>query len=174
MNLLRLLVTTVGLYFIAPALAQNVPAPEKKPNIIFILADDLGWTDLGCAGSKYYESPNIDRLASQGMRFTNGYTCGPNCQPSRAALLSGQYQPRTGVYTVGGIDRFDWQTRPLRPIGSALRPPMPLSTSSNTRVGVWSASATTRLMARATRDSSPPDAIRASARAGSPGLGASR
>src|SRR5262245_40150915 len=74
----------------------------EKPNILFILADDLGWTDLACQGSKYYETPNIDRLASQGMRFTDCYTCGPNCQPTRAALMSGQYGPRTGIYTVGG------------------------------------------------------------------------
>ncbi len=90
-------------------------AAAQKPNVIFILADDLGWTDLGCQGSKYYETPHLDRLATQGMRFTNGYTCGPNCQPTRAALMSGQYGPRTGVYTVGSIDRFDWQSRPLRP-----------------------------------------------------------
>lgn len=88
----------------------------SKPNVVFILADDLGWTDLGCQGSKYYESPNIDRLAAAGLRFTNGYTCGPNCQPTRAALMSGQYGPRTGVYTVGSIDRFNWQSRPLRPV----------------------------------------------------------
>src|SRR6188508_633781 len=87
----------------------------RKPNIVFILADDLGYTDVACFGSKYYETPNIDRLASDGMRFTSGYTCGPNCQPTRAALMSGQYGPRTGIYTVGGIDRFDWQTRPLKP-----------------------------------------------------------
>lgn len=91
----------------------------NKPNIVFILADDLGYTDLACYGSKYYETPNLDRLAQQGMRFTDGYTCGPNCQPTRAALLSGQYGPRTGVYTVGGIDRFNWQSRPLRPVDNA-------------------------------------------------------
>ena len=62
-----------------PALAADTPA---RPNIIFILADDLGWTDLGCQGSKYYETPNIDRLARQGVRFTSGYTCGPNCAPT--------------------------------------------------------------------------------------------
>src|SRR4051794_27937001 len=61
------------------------------PNIIFILADDLGWMDLGCQGSKYYLTPNIDRMAAQGMRFTQAYACGPVCQPTRAALLSGQY-----------------------------------------------------------------------------------
>lgn len=96
-----------------PAASRQEPT---RPNIIFILADDLGWTDLGCQGSKYYETPNIDRLAAQGMRFTNGYTCGPNCQPTRAAFMSGQYGPRTGIYTVGGIDRFNWKSRPLRPV----------------------------------------------------------
>src|ERR1041385_7686690 len=90
-------------------------APARKPNIIFVLADDLGWTDVACFGSKYYESPNIDRLASQGMKFTNGCTAAPNCAPTRAALMSGQYEPRTGIYTVGGIDRFNWETRTLRP-----------------------------------------------------------
>lgn len=88
----------------------------RPPNVIFILADDLGYADLGCYGSKYYETPNIDRLASEGMRFTDGYACGPTCQPTRAALLSGQYGPRTGIYTTGSIDLFDWSSRPLRPV----------------------------------------------------------
>src|SRR4051794_10796283 len=91
-------------------------AKRKQPNFIFILADDLGWTDLACQGSKYYETPNIDRLATQGMRFTNGYSGSPNCAPTRAAMMSGQYTPRTGIYTVGSIDRFDWQSRPLAPV----------------------------------------------------------
>lgn len=95
-----------------------------KPNIVFILVDDLGYTDVACYGSKYYETPNIDRLASQGMRFTDGYTCGPNCQPTRAALMTGQYGPRTGVYTVGGIDRFNWQSRPLRPVDNVVKLPL--------------------------------------------------
>jgi len=95
-----------------------------RPNIVFILADDLGYTDLGCYGSKYYETPNIDRLAAEGVRFTDGYTCGPNCQPTRAALMSGQYGPRTGVYTVGDIDRFNWRSRPLRPVDNVTALPM--------------------------------------------------
>src|SRR5438876_9497852 len=95
--------------------ALPAAAADRKPNIVFILADDLGYTDVACYGSKFYETPNIDRLAAQGMRFTDGYTCGPNCQPTRAALMNGQYMPRTGVYTVGSIDRFNWQSRPLRP-----------------------------------------------------------
>src|SRR5205814_1528745 len=101
----------------------NLGAADK-PNIVFILADDLGYTDVACYGSKYYESPNIDRLAAQGIRFTDGHTCGPHCQPSRAALMSGQYMPRTGVYTVGSIERFDWRSRPLRPVDNVTELPL--------------------------------------------------
>ena len=104
--------------------ATTFAADTKQPNVVFILADDLGYTDVGCFGSKYYETPNIDRLAAEGTRFTNGYVCGPNCQPSRAGLMSGQYGPRTGVYTVGGINRFDWETRPLRPIDNVTELPL--------------------------------------------------
>lgn len=110
---------------VSSVLAVLIPLPciqgaedARKPNIVFILADDLGYTDLACYGSKYYETPNIDRMAAQGMRFTSGYTCGPNCQPTRAALMSGQYGPRTGVYTVGSIDRFNWRSRPLQPVAN--------------------------------------------------------
>lgn len=112
----------LGLH-VAEIPAQAAEA-ASRPNIVFILADDLGWTDLGCQGSGYYETPHIDRLASSGLRFTSGYTCGPNCQPTRAALMSGQYGPRTGVYTVGGIERFAWQTRPLRPVDNVQRLPL--------------------------------------------------
>ncbi len=93
------------------------------PNIIYIMADDLGWTDTATYGSKYYETPNIDRLASQGMKLTRYHNC-QNCQPTRAALMSGQYSPRTGIYTVGGIDRFDWQARPLRPVDNVTELPL--------------------------------------------------
>ncbi|MCX6906618.1 MAG: sulfatase [Verrucomicrobia bacterium] len=114
-TLIRLLAfsgLTLALTLTVTVAAADAP---RKPNIIFILADDLGWTDLGVQGSKYYESPNIDRLASQGMRFTNYHNC-QNCAPTRASLMSGQYGPRTGVYTVGGIERFNWRIRPLRPV----------------------------------------------------------
>jgi arylsulfatase A-like enzyme len=117
----RFVVSALLLALSAPCVADDKPA---RPNVVFILADDLGWTDLGCQGSKYYETPNIDKLAKQGMRFTHGYTCGPNCQPTRAALMSGQYGPRTGVYTVGSIDRFDWQSRPLRPVDNVVNLPL--------------------------------------------------
>ncbi len=103
--------------FLSLACPGHAAAPIiSKPNIVLILADDLGYTDLACYGSKYYETPKIDRLAAQGMRFTSGYSCGPNCQPTRAALMSGQYMPRTGIYTVGSKDRFNWQSRQLKPV----------------------------------------------------------
>jgi arylsulfatase A-like enzyme len=106
-----------------PALAAAADLP-RTPNVVFILADDLGWTDLGCQGSKYYKTPNIDALAAAGLRFTQGYSCGPNCQPTRAALMTGQYGPRTGVYTVGGIERFDWKAQPLRPVDNVQKLPL--------------------------------------------------
>ena len=117
--LIRALFLPLGLLLIGlwlPAATRAASPADTRPNVVFILADDLGYTDVACYGSRYYETPQIDRLAAQGMRFTSGYTCGPNCQPTRAALMSGQYGPRTGVYTVGGIDRFNWQSRPLRPV----------------------------------------------------------
>jgi len=104
--------------------ASAKPNPPQRVNIVFILADDLGYTDVACFGSRYYETPHIDRMAAQGMKFTSGYTCGPNCQPTRAALMSGQYGPRTGVYTVGGINRFNWQSRPLRPVDNVENLPL--------------------------------------------------
>src|SRR5271168_1647011 len=97
---------TVVAAFALMAGPSEAAAPDRKPNVVFILADDLGYTDVACFGSRFYETPNIDRMAAQGIRFTNGYSCGPNCQPTRAALMSGQYGPRTGVYTVGSIERF--------------------------------------------------------------------
>ena len=70
----------------------------KRPlNFVIILVDDLGWTDLGCFGSRYYETPNVDRLASQGMRFTNAYAACAVCSPTRASVLTGRYPARIGV-----------------------------------------------------------------------------
>lgn len=77
-----------------------------RPNIVFVLADDLGWTDLGCQGSSYYETPSIDRLAQQGLKF-DAFYMSQNCAPTRACLMSGQYAPRTGLYTVNTFARGD-------------------------------------------------------------------
>ena len=69
-------------------------AAEDKPNFIFILIDDLGATDLGCTGSTFYETPNIDRLAARGMKFTQAYSACTVCSPTRASLLTGKYPAR--------------------------------------------------------------------------------
>lgn len=75
-------------------------AVAQTPNVVFILADDLGYGGLHCYGTDWLETPNIDRLCSEGMKFTNGYADHPTCQPSRIAILSGQVAPRTGGYRV--------------------------------------------------------------------------
>lgn len=85
-----LVLLTSGL-FCGPLYSQ-----PDRPNFILILADDLGWADLGCYGNTYNETPNIDRLAKEGMRFTQFYA-GPVCSPTRANLQSGQDQARFGI-----------------------------------------------------------------------------
>ncbi|HUU15652.1 MAG TPA: sulfatase [Sedimentisphaerales bacterium] len=70
---------------------------EGRPNIIFILADDLGWAELGCYGNKFNETPYLDKLAGEGMRFTDAYAAAPVCSPYRAALMTGQYPARVGI-----------------------------------------------------------------------------
>jgi len=68
-----------------------------RPNFVFFLIDDLGWADLGCYGSTFYETPNIDRLAARGMRFTNAYAACPVCSPTRASIMTGKYPARLGI-----------------------------------------------------------------------------
>src|SRR3974390_3164421 len=76
-----LLASTAGM-----ARADEKPARSRKPNIILILADDLGWRDLGCYGSTFYETPHLDRFAAQSVRFTNAYAACPVCSPTRASI----------------------------------------------------------------------------------------
>jgi len=90
-NILSCCVCWVAALLSAQHAAQ---AGASRPNIIVILIDDLGWKDLGCYGSTYYRTPNIDELASQGMRFTDGYAACAVCSPTRAALLTGKYPAR--------------------------------------------------------------------------------
>ena len=71
--------------------------PARKPNIVFILADDLGWMDLGCYGSKFYETPVLDGLAKSGMRFTTAYAACSVCSPTRASIMTGKYPPRVHI-----------------------------------------------------------------------------
>lgn len=81
-------------------IATGCNKQEQKPNFVFILADDLGWKDLGCYGSTFHETPNLDRLASEGIRFTNAYAACPVCSPTRASIMTGKYPAR--------IDLTDW------------------------------------------------------------------
>jgi len=72
-------------------------APPRPPNFVFLLVDDLGWKDLSCYGSEFYESSNIDALAKSGMRFTDAYAACPVCSPTRAAIMTGKYPPRVNI-----------------------------------------------------------------------------
>ena len=104
------------------SLSKQVLAEKtaSRPSIIYINADDLGWSDLGYQGSSYYKTPNIDRLASQGLVFSNAYAPAANCAPSRACCLTGQYTPRHGVYTVNNSDRGETADRKLIPVKNTL------------------------------------------------------
>ncbi len=86
------LVSAVCVGMCGPEQVQGFGA--AKPNVVFILIDDLGWADLGCTGSRYYETPRIDQLARQGMRFTDAYAACPACSPTRASILTGKYPAR--------------------------------------------------------------------------------
>ena len=91
--------------FIVLATVFAAAQSRQRPNIVLVLADDLGWKDVSYQGSDFYETPNLDRLAKAGMAFTQAYAGAGNCAPSRAVLLSGQYGPRHGVYAVDSTDR---------------------------------------------------------------------
>ncbi|MFZ4549237.1 MAG: sulfatase-like hydrolase/transferase [Bacteroidales bacterium] len=98
-NLFRtivLIVLPIILALLNPSIAEAQKKEQKKPNIIFILADDLGIGEVGCYGADNYKTPNIDKLASQGVRFTNAFTA-PLCGPSRATILTGRHLFRTGA-----------------------------------------------------------------------------
>src|SRR5437588_10420842 len=90
-------------------------AARPRPNFVFILADDLGARDLGCYGNPYFATPNLDRLATQGARFTNAYAACPVCSPTRASILTGRYPAR--------LHLTDWLPgRTDRPSQKLLRP----------------------------------------------------
>ena len=115
----QFLLLVVSLFLVGSPVAN---AAEPRPNIVMFFIDDLGWTDVGYMydhlgrSERYYESPNIDRLATQSMMFTNAYANGPNCAPSRASLMTGMYTPRHGIFTVGDPRRGKHKFRKLEPI----------------------------------------------------------
>jgi arylsulfatase A-like enzyme len=89
----------------APKAIGESAFPSEQPNIVLVFADDLGWKDVGYQGDGFVETPNIDRLANQGMVFSSAYATAANCAPSRACLLSGTYTPRHHVYAVNSTRR---------------------------------------------------------------------
>jgi arylsulfatase A len=114
LRVLLLQAALVTALFTRPAGATD--ADPRPLNFVFILIDDLGWKDLGCQGSTFYETPHIDRLASQSMRFTDAYAACPVCSPTRASILTGKYPAR--------LHLTDWLPgRADRPSQKLLRPP---------------------------------------------------
>ncbi len=83
-------------YFSSSFFGSSLPGADR-PNIVFFLVDDLGQRDLGCYGSTFYETPNLDRLAKDGMLFTDAYAACPVCSPTRASVMTGQWPQRTGI-----------------------------------------------------------------------------
>jgi arylsulfatase A-like enzyme len=92
----------IGVVFFVLAIAVSTRAADatRPPNFVVVLMDDMGWREVGFMGNSFIETPNIDRLAKQGLVFTQAYASAPNCAPTRACLMSGQYTPRHGIYTV--------------------------------------------------------------------------
>jgi arylsulfatase A-like enzyme len=84
---------------------------SRRPNFVFFLADDMGWRDAGCYGSTFYETPNIDRLAKQGMRFADAYAACPVCSPTRASIMTGKYPARLGTTDYFGAPQPDTVSR---------------------------------------------------------------
>jgi arylsulfatase A-like enzyme len=98
MGLPLILVVALMLSGVFPTIVR---AATKQPNVVLFLVDDMGWMDSGAYGSKYYETPNIDKFAKRAMRFTNAYSQ-PLCSPTRASILSGQYSARHGITSATG------------------------------------------------------------------------
>jgi arylsulfatase A-like enzyme len=113
----------IGLLFIVVSLVPTARGAADKPNIVFILIDDLGRNDLGCYGSTYFRTPRIDRLAKEGVRFTDAYAACPVCSPTRASIMTGKYPARLHLtdWLPGRKDRPDQKL--LRPI---IRQQLPL------------------------------------------------
>jgi arylsulfatase A-like enzyme len=89
---------------------QPKPVENQKPNFLFILADDYGYYDLGISGSKFYETPNIDRIATEGMIFTDGYATCQVCSPSRASIMTGKFPARHGITDwIGAATGENWR-----------------------------------------------------------------
>ena len=111
----------LGVCYVGCTVAENIRAPKDKPNIIFILADDLGWQDVKCYdidNPSPVETPNIDAMAQRGVMFWQAYSPAPTCAPSRCAIMSGMHPARAQkTHVVGG--------NPPRPHHKTAHPMMP-------------------------------------------------
>lgn len=105
-NLLLIILVLAAVAVESVALGAGKAAKKKLPNIVVILADDLGYADLGCQGCKDIPTPHIDSIAANGIRFTDGYATHPVCSPSRAGLMSGRYQHRFGFENNSGPEEY--------------------------------------------------------------------
>jgi len=113
LNKYQTLIVCFGMVMVHPLFA-DAQSPKEKMNILFFLVDDLGWTDLGYSGSSFYETPNIDALAKDGMIFTRAYAAAPNCSPTRASIMTGKYPLRTGITNyIGAPQPEDWKKNTL-------------------------------------------------------------
>lgn len=121
-GLIPQLLTMVFLLVVPAAAPRSSMAAEtqRRTNFVFVLVDDLGWTDLSCFGSSFYDTPHLDRLAATGMRFTNAYAACPVCSPTRASIMTGKYPVRVGITDyinqAGGNQPEKWnRNTPLLP-----------------------------------------------------------
>ncbi|MCA9106269.1 MAG: sulfatase [Planctomycetales bacterium] len=105
------------------AKADETAAPNQRPNVVVILVDDLGWNDVGFQGSTFYQTPELDRLAERGLRFTRGYAACQVCSPSRASLMTGRFPPRHGITDyIGAPWGTNWKRNtPMLPAQYAMR-----------------------------------------------------
>ena len=107
---ISLLGSSIFYLLLASCKEQKEAIEPKQPNILFILADDFGYHDLSSTGSNFYETPNIDRIAKEGMTFTNGYATCQVCSPSRASIMSGKFPARHGITDwIGAPTGTDWR-----------------------------------------------------------------
>ena len=96
-SVLTMRLTSTALFLLSLSCGTACAENAKLKNVVFILVDDLGWADLGCYGSTFHETPNLDKFAASGMRFTDAYAACPVCSPTRAAIMTGQHPVRVGI-----------------------------------------------------------------------------
>ena len=120
------------LFLLLLGLVLESTAQNRRPNVVFVLADDLGWAELGCYGNGFNETPHLDRLAKEGVRFTHAYAAAPVCSPYRAALLTGQHPARVGI-----TDYLRPNSSNGLPVSHVALPEIPKHEYTTGMVGKW-------------------------------------